>query len=121
MKSYNSSYHRIFKYIGFVPSHYVSVINLNTIPSFNVFSESDYVSQYDVIKVQSIKLFVLNDLTIHGSFSNLLFNCIILKNISQLNFESFIVLTFSTIFCLIQHCRPPILSHDSCVLPRGVT
>ena len=41
----NSIYYRIFKYIGFVLSHYVSAINLDVVPSFSVFSEFDYVSQ----------------------------------------------------------------------------
>ena len=47
----NSSHHRIFKYIGFVSSHYVSVINLDVVSSFNVFSEFDFISQSDVLLV----------------------------------------------------------------------
>ena len=43
----NSSHHRIFTYIGFVPSNYVSAINSDVVPSFSVFSEFDYVSQSD--------------------------------------------------------------------------
>ena len=45
----NSSHHKIFKYISFIPSHYVSVINLDVVLSFIVFSEFDYVSQSDVL------------------------------------------------------------------------
>ena len=41
----NYSQHRIFKCIGFVPSHYVSTINLDVMSSFSIFSEFDYVSQ----------------------------------------------------------------------------
>ena len=37
----NSSHHIILKYIGFVPSHYVSVINLDVMPSFSAFNEFD--------------------------------------------------------------------------------
>ena len=40
----NSNHHRIFKCIEFVPSHYVSIINLDAAPSFNVFSKIDFVS-----------------------------------------------------------------------------
>ena len=39
----NSIDHRIFKSIGFVSSHCVSVINLNATSSFNIFSKFDYV------------------------------------------------------------------------------
>ena len=39
------SHHKILKCISFVSSHYVSVINLNIMLSFNVFREFDYVSQ----------------------------------------------------------------------------
>ena len=39
----NSSNYKIFKYIGFMPSHYVSVINLDHVSSFSVFNEFDYV------------------------------------------------------------------------------
>ena len=38
----NSSDHRIFKSIGFVPSHCVSVINLDIASSFSIFSKFDY-------------------------------------------------------------------------------
>ena len=34
----DSSHYKIFKYIGFVSSHYISVINLDVMSSFNVFS-----------------------------------------------------------------------------------
>ena len=37
----NSSQYKIFKCIGFVSRHYVSAINLDVVPSFNVFSEFD--------------------------------------------------------------------------------
>ena len=37
----NSSHHKIFKCIDFVPSHSVSVINLDVILSFSVFNEFD--------------------------------------------------------------------------------
>ena len=47
----NSSHHRIFKCIAFVSSQYVSAINLDTIPSFSVFNEFDYVSQSNVLLV----------------------------------------------------------------------
>ena len=46
-----SSHHRIFKYIGFMPSHYVSAINLDVTSSYSVFSEFDFVSQSDVLLV----------------------------------------------------------------------
>ena len=45
----NSSHYRNFKYIGFVLSHYASVINRDAAPSFSVFSEFDSVS--DVLLV----------------------------------------------------------------------
>ena len=48
----NSSHHRIFKYIGFVPNHYVIVINLYVASSFSVFSEFCFVSQLDGIWVK---------------------------------------------------------------------
>ena len=47
----NSSHYRFFKCIGFVSSHYVSVINLDTTTSFSVFSEFDYMSQSGVLLV----------------------------------------------------------------------
>ena len=47
----NSSHYRNFKYIGFVPNHYVSAINLNVTLSFSVFSEFDFVPQSDVLLV----------------------------------------------------------------------
>ena len=46
----NSSNHRIFKCVNFMStSHYVSAINLDVAPSFNVFNEFDYVFQSDVL------------------------------------------------------------------------
>ena len=42
---YKTGILRIFKCMGFVPSHYVSAINLDAAPSFSVFSEFNYVSQ----------------------------------------------------------------------------
>ena len=47
----NSSHHRIFKCIGFVPSHYVGVINLDVAPFFSVFSKFDFVSQSNVLLI----------------------------------------------------------------------
>ena len=47
----NYSHHKIFKCIGFVPSHYVNAINLNVASSFNVFSEFDYMFQSNVLLV----------------------------------------------------------------------
>ena len=46
----NSSYFRFFKSIGFVPSHYVSIINLN-IASFFIILENLIVAQLDVLLV----------------------------------------------------------------------
>ena len=34
-----------------MPSHYVSIINLNGASFFNVFSEFDYMSQFDILLV----------------------------------------------------------------------
>ena len=45
----NSSHHRIFKCIGFLPSHYISAINLDVVSSFSIVSEFDYVSQSSVL------------------------------------------------------------------------
>ena len=39
----NYSHYKIFKYIGFIPSHYVSAINLDVELFFSVFGEFDYV------------------------------------------------------------------------------
>ena len=47
----NSSHHRIFKRIGFVPNHCVNAINLDVVTSFNVFSEFDFKSQSDIFLV----------------------------------------------------------------------
>ena len=47
----NSSHYRSFKCIGFVPSPYISAINLDTTPSFSVFSKFDYMSQSGVLLV----------------------------------------------------------------------
>ena len=47
----NFGYLRILKCIGFVPNHYVSVINLDVAPSFDVFSEFDFISQSDILLV----------------------------------------------------------------------
>ena len=47
----NYSHHEIFKCKSFVPSHYVSDINLDVAPSFNVFSEFDFVSQSNILLV----------------------------------------------------------------------
>ena len=40
----NYRHYRIFKYISFMFSHYISVINFNNILSFSVFSPFDYMS-----------------------------------------------------------------------------
>ena len=45
----NYSHRRIFKCIGLVSSHYVSTINLDTVSSFSIFNEFDYVSQSNVL------------------------------------------------------------------------
>ena len=45
----NFSNHRIFKCMGFVLSHYVSVISLDAATSFNVFNKFNYVFQSDVL------------------------------------------------------------------------
>ena len=50
-KTYLTRHHIIFKCPGFMPSHYISVINLNVVLSFKVFSEFDYVSQSNVLLV----------------------------------------------------------------------
>ena len=41
----NSSHCKFFKCIGFVSSHYISVINLDVTSSFSVFSKFNVVSQ----------------------------------------------------------------------------
>ena len=38
------SHRRIFKYTGFMSSHYISDINLNVASFFSIFSEFDYES-----------------------------------------------------------------------------
>ena len=45
----NFGYLRIVKYISFVPSDYVSVINLDVASSFSVFIEFDFICQLDVL------------------------------------------------------------------------
>ena len=47
----NSSHYGIFKYIGFVPNHYVSVINLNIVPFFSIFNKFDCISKLDILLV----------------------------------------------------------------------
>ena len=50
----NSSHYRIFKCIGFVPSHYVNTINLVTTTSFSVFSEFNFASQISIRCIDSL-------------------------------------------------------------------
>ena len=45
----NSSNHRIFNCMGFMPSHYFSAINLDLASSFNVFNEFDSMFQLNVL------------------------------------------------------------------------
>ena len=47
----NSSHYGIFKCIGFVSNHYVSVINLNIMSSFSIFNKFDYISRSDILLV----------------------------------------------------------------------
>ena len=54
----NYSHHIIFKCIGFMPSHYVSVINLDVASSFSIFSEFDFVSQLNVLLVSINEIFI---------------------------------------------------------------
>ena len=55
----NYSNHGIFKCKSFVPSHYVSDINLDVVPSFSVFSEFDFVSQLNILLVWINEIFIL--------------------------------------------------------------
>ena len=45
----NFTHHRIFKYIIFMPRHYVNAMNLDGISSYYVFKEFDSVSQSNVL------------------------------------------------------------------------
>ena len=47
----NSSHRRIFKYIGFVSSHYVNTISLDVMSSFTIFSKFVFISQSDILLV----------------------------------------------------------------------
>ena len=51
----NYNYYKIFQYIGFLSSHYVSIITLNVAPFFSVFSKFDFFSQSNVLLFESIK------------------------------------------------------------------
>ena len=45
----NFGYLKIFKYISFVSSHNISVINLDAASSFSAFIEFDSICQLDVL------------------------------------------------------------------------